>query len=103
MMVMTLLAIVLGGVWGLIWAVVLQKTYVGKFMAARLTWLTVVVGIGVDLFIVLLVAPLEMWLQVVAVIAASSVAIIVRSIWNEVRDAQQLVKIRHEHEDAHSE
>ncbi len=93
----TLFAIFLGLVWGLIWALFLQ-TYPGRFLAARFTWLTVVVGIGLDLLIALLVVPLDIWLWLVAIIAASSVPIIGRSLFNELRDMQLLIKMRREHE-----
>ncbi len=95
---MALFGIILGAIWGLLWALALQ-TFPGRFLAARFTWLTVVVGVGVDLLIALLVIPLEAWLPLAAIIAASSVAIIGRSIFNELRDMQTMIRIRREHAD----
>jgi hypothetical protein len=92
----TWLAIILGAVWGAVWALFLQ-TYAGRFLAARFTWLAVVVGVGVDLLIALLIVPLETWLEVAAIIAASAVAIIGRSLWNEWRDAQKMIRMQREH------
>jgi len=40
-------------VWGGIWAAFLQWTRPGWFLANKRTWLTVVVGVGVDLGIIL--------------------------------------------------
>ncbi len=103
MTVMTLFAIILGGIWGVVWALILQKTYAGRFLAARMTWLTVVIGVGGDMAIVLLVIDWDLWLKVLAVIGASSVGIIGRSLRNEWNDQRLLVTMRHEHEDAHRE
>jgi len=95
---MTLLAVVLGAVWGGVWALFLQ-TYPGRFLAARFTWLSVVVGVGVDLLIAMLVVPLDYWLPLVAIVGASSLAIIGRSLFNELRDAQQMIRMQREHAD----
>lgn len=43
------LGLVLAVIWGGIWAVTLQYVPLGRFLAARRTWLTVVVGVGGDL------------------------------------------------------
>jgi hypothetical protein len=93
----TLFAIFLGFIWGIIWALVLQ-TYAGRFLAARYTWVTVVIGIGGDLLIALLIVPLEIWIGLVALISASSLSIIVRSLFNEMRDMQTIARLRREHE-----
>ena len=98
MSTVTLIGIILGGVWGLIWALCLQ-TFPGRFLAARFTWLTVVVGVGVDLLIALLVVPLCYWLPLAAIIGASSVAIVGRSLINELRDMQTMMRMRREHSD----
>src|SRR5574341_46045 len=92
----TFLALILALIWGAIWALFLQ-TYHGRFLAARLTWLSVVIGIGVDLLILLLVVPLAEWLIVGGVIAASSLSIIARSLINESHDQRALLRMqRHE-------
>jgi len=95
---MTVLAVVLGAIWGIVWALCLQ-TYPGRFLAARFTWLTVVVGVGVDLLIALLVVPMCYWLPLAAIIGASSVAIVGRSLINELRDMQTMMRMRREHSD----
>lgn len=65
--------------WGTLWAIALQQARWGRFLAEERTWLTVVVGVGVDL----LIAYGGDWWTVAAVIAASSPAIIYRSLHNE--------------------
>lgn len=80
------LGLVLALIWGGIWAALLQCTRPGRFLAARRAWLAVVVGVGVDLLILLALVPLGAWLIICAVIMASSVGIIARSIWNELRE-----------------
>jgi len=82
-------ALSLAVIWGLAWALFLQ-TFPGRFLAARLTWLTVVIGIGVDLLILLLVVPIETLVMVTAVIGLSAIPIIIRSINNEMRDQMHL-------------
>ena len=81
-----LLALCLGTVWGALWALVLQHTGWGRWLAVRRTWLTVVVGVGVDLLLLLLVLDWHQWAQVVAIVAASSIGVIVRSLHNEHRE-----------------
>ena len=76
-------AVLLGVVWGGVWAMCLQFTRWGRWLAVRRTWLTVVVGVGVDLLILALALPLEAWLLVTAVLGASSIGVIVRSLANE--------------------
>jgi hypothetical protein len=91
-----LLAICLGAGWGLVWALCLQTTP-GRFLAARFTWLTVVIGVGVDLFIALLVIPIDAWIQIMAIFGASSLSIIGRSLLNELRDSQEMIRMQREH------
>lgn len=81
----------LGLIWGVLWALFLQCTEAGQFLVLRRTWLTVAVGIGVDLLILLALLPLEMWLMVVGVIGASAVGIIARSLLNEWREHVELL------------
>ena len=83
--------------WGVLWAFFLQFTDLGQFLASRRTWITVVVGVGVDLLIVLLLYytlptlddPLVTWLHLFAVVGFSSLGIIGRSLWRELSEAQQ--------------
>ena len=74
------LALVLAAVWGFAWAWLLN-TEPGLWLARRRTWITVVIGVGVDLLILPLVLGLMEWLFVAAIIAASSIGIVIRS-WN---------------------
>lgn len=57
----------------------LQHTRHGEFLAKERTWVTVVIGISADLAIAF---PGDWW-TVTAVIGASSVGVIARSLWNE--------------------
>jgi len=82
-MVMYCLTLVLAAVWGGIWAAFIQFVPIGRFLATKRTWITVVVGVGVDLLIAWLVVPWEIWWKVVLIVAVSSVPIIVRSLANE--------------------
>jgi hypothetical protein len=94
------LAVVLGAFWGVLWALCLC-TPLGRFLAQRHTWLVVVIGVGVDLLILLIVLPLETWLPVVCVVAASSIGIIIRSLWNEWNDHVALIEDLNGHQDPH--
>lgn len=79
-------ALFLALVWGAAWAVFLQLTPLGKFLARQRTWLTVVTGVGVDLLIALAVVPWPAWLTFISIIAVSSLPIILRSLINERRE-----------------
>jgi len=80
---MLLVGGVLAAVWGMVWALFLQFSQIGQFLAVKRTWLTVVIGVGVDLLIALLVVPWAYWLPFVVIIALSSIGLIVRSLYNE--------------------
>jgi hypothetical protein len=84
-------ALSLGLIWGAIWAAFLQWHRLGRFLAVKRTWITVVIGVGVDLLLVLLVVSLETWLYVVAVLAASSVPIVARSLYNEFAETLEIL------------
>lgn len=77
---MSRLATLLAFIWGIIWAAVLSLTHLGRYLACQETWLTVVIGVGADLLLCRLFLTLRQWLSVSAVIAASSVGIILRSL-----------------------
>lgn len=93
---MYLLAVILSFFWGGIWAAVLQFTPIGQFLAVRRTWITVVTGVGVDLLLMLLFLPIQAWIQVAGIIAASSLLIIARSLYNELHDEQEIVELNSE-------
>lgn len=77
------LALCLAFAWGVIWALFLQFHRYGRWLAVRRTWITVVVGVGVDLALLALLLDPHTWATVAAVVAASSVGVIVRSLVNE--------------------
>lgn len=79
-------------IWGLSWAVFLQHSRVGRFMAAQRTWLTVVIGVGGDVLLLRLLLPRRDWQRVVGILAVSSIGIIARSILNEHRQNQELIE-----------
>lgn len=74
-----ILQVSLGFFWGILWAAFIQFNRWGQFLAERRTWITVVIGIGIDL----LIAYSGDWWLVTLVISASSLGIIFRSLWNE--------------------
>lgn len=82
-------AYILAFVWGVLWALCLQLTGWGKFLARRRTWLAVVIGVGADLLILLPILPLDLWMQMVAIVALSAVGIVVRSVYNEYTETRE--------------
>lgn len=76
-------ALFLALVWGVLWALFIQWHGWGRWLALKRTWLSVVIGVGVDLVILLLVLEPHVWVSVAVVISASSIGIIVRSLYNE--------------------
>jgi len=70
--------------WGILLACFLQYHSLGQFLARERTWLTVVIGVGVDLLIGIGAAWWHIWL----IIAVSSLGIIVRSLSNEHADPE---------------
>lgn len=94
-----ILRVLLAFGWGIGWAAYLELHRHGQFLATERTWLTVVIGIGVDLAI----AWPGDWYVVALVIGASSVGVIARSLMNEQRQASvnwQGYKVKHGLEDA---
>ena len=67
--------------WGIGWATFIQFNRLGQFLAEQRTWVSVVIGVGADL----LIAFGATWIEVVLVVAFSSVGIIGRSFINETR------------------
>lgn len=86
---MLLLAALLAAFWGAVWAVLLWETSWGRFLRLRRTWLTVVVGVGVDLLIMGLVLDLRKWLAVWLIVAASAVAIVAFCLADEFRQHRE--------------
>jgi len=79
-------------IWGGSWALCLQRTSLGRYLAAQRAWLAVIIGVGGDLLLLRLLLPRAAWLRVCAVIGASSAGIIARSILNEHRLHQELIE-----------
>lgn len=71
--------------WGFGLAVFLQRVKLGQFMAQERTYQAVIIGVGADLAI----SFGGDWFTVTAVIAFSSVGVIVRSVRNEARTPKQ--------------
>jgi len=90
--VVVLFALFLAFVWGVVWAVFLQFSQLGRFLAARRTWLTVVIGIGVDLAIALMVIPWRFWWLLFGIVFMSGIGIIARSLLNEWRSERHLIE-----------
>ena len=79
----------LGILWGALWAVFIQFNRHGKFLAEERTWITVVIGVGIDLLIAYPWGGGQGdWFTVALVISTSSIGIIVRSLANEKKEAE---------------
>lgn len=68
--------------WGIGLACFLQFHRMGKFLAEERTWLTVTVGVGVDLLLGIGATWWEIWL----IVAFSSLGIVWRSLRNEAHE-----------------
>jgi hypothetical protein len=79
-------------IWGALWASFLQFTQMGRFLAQKRTWITVVVGIGVDLLLLLPIIPFRIWTKIFTLISLSSLAIIFRSLWNEFGEILEVIR-----------
>ncbi len=90
---MLIFSLILAVIWGGLWAAYLQFSRYGRYLVLRRTWITVVVGIGVDLLISLMVIDLNTWLLIFAIVACSSIGIIARSIYNESRDDEAATEV----------
>ena len=90
---MTQFVLILAGIWGVFWAIFLQYHPLGRFLAKRRTWITVVVGVGGDLLLLYAVLDLEDWLLVAAVVGMSSAGIIARSLWNEHAEVERQIDV----------
>lgn len=77
---------VLALTWGFAWAAVLHFTRWGRWLAVRRTWITVVIGVGVNLLILWGVLERRQWWQVAEVMGFSAIGIILRSILQEYRN-----------------
>jgi hypothetical protein len=78
---------VLAIIWGFAWAHVLEHTETGRYWAEQRTWITVVIGVGVTLSLLLPILKREHWLNVFEMFALSSIGIILRSLRHEKDNA----------------
>lgn len=79
-------------IWGAAWSAYLQFAELGRFLAEKRTWLTVVIGVGVDLLLLIPLIPRREWLKICSIIALSSVAIVFRSLWNELVETLEVIR-----------
>ncbi len=77
----TFAAGLLGLFWGFAYALFLWLTGPGRFLRLRRTWVSVVIGIGVDLLIGLLVVEVGAWLRLAGIVALSGVGIVVFALF----------------------
>ena len=95
---MTTLPYILATIWGVFWALLLQYSQPCAFLAAKRTWITVVIGIGVDhalayMLIEQAADARAMWARTLALIACSSIGIIARSLWNEWTNERETLRV----------
>lgn len=80
-------------IWGAILSAFLQFNQMGRFLAQKRTWITVVIGVGVDLIILLFIIPFRTWVKVTSIIVLSSVPIIFRSLSNELAETLEEMSV----------
>lgn len=85
--------------WGVFWASFLQFHSMGQFLAQKRTWLTVVIGVGVDTLLLLPVIPKRAWVKLLAVLGLSSIPIILRSLINELTETNEAIDVIKRHAD----
>jgi hypothetical protein len=76
-------ALLLALVWGVCVAVAIEFVPLGRWIAERMTWLSVAAGVGGDLLILLLLideAGRVAWWHMAAVIALSSLGVVFRGL-----------------------
>jgi hypothetical protein len=77
---------ILAVIWGFTWAACLQYTQWGRWLAVKRTWLTVVIGVGVDLLILWRILDRNAWWRVAEIISLSAIGIVLRSLIREHHD-----------------
>ena len=78
-------------IWGFLWAALLEWAPWGRYLAARRAWLAVAIGVSADLALLTALLPLTHWLAACAVFALSGIGLIVRSLYHEWRDNEELL------------
>ncbi len=81
--------LILATLWGIFYALFLQFVPLGQFLARKRTWLSVAIGVGVDLGLAALVIPFEYWRPFAAIVALSALGVILRSLANEQTEIQE--------------
>lgn len=71
--------------WGIVWSLFLQFTRLGRYLAGRQTWASVVVGVGGTLALSRPFIDDRSWWRIGGAFALSSVGIIARSLLNDQR------------------
>lgn len=89
---MSYLVLILALIWGGVWALFLEYVPFGKWLAAKRVWMTVVIGIGVDLGILATALEWQTFWLVCGVIAASSIGVICRSLAHEMHEWHALME-----------
>jgi len=67
-----------------VYAVVLQVTPFGRWLATERTWLAVVIGVGYVTLIMRLLGPAPSWWLWLVAWVVSGVPVVARSLWNEL-------------------
>jgi hypothetical protein len=75
--------------WGFGWAVALWGTAWGRFLRLKRTWITVVIGVGVDMLLAGLVLAPRDWLAVWVIVAASALGIVAFCLAQEYREHRE--------------
>jgi Kef-type K+ transport system membrane component KefB len=75
-----LLTLAIEMIWGIVWATLLSRTKLGRYLAIEQTWITVVVGVGVTGLIGALVLDWQTVLTCTLLFVASSIGIIASAL-----------------------
>ena len=78
--------------WGIAYALALEKVAFLRWLVDKRTWITVVIGVGVDLALAFFIVPFEWWWRVALVVVLSAMGIIARSIYLERAEWQELMR-----------
>jgi len=90
---MLFFACLLAFFWGCAWAAFLQFVPFGRWLVRQRTWITVVVGVGVDLLLARMVVPWEYWWPAVLIVCLSALGIVARSLANEAGEWEELLRV----------
>jgi hypothetical protein len=77
---------------GILYALFLELTAVGRLLAVRFTWLSVVVGVGAT---VLIAQPLLGWERtglLLAAFACSGVGVVIRALVRDAREWEEVLR-----------